>query len=136
MSEEITKLPKFKDEAEEAQWWFDNQDIVLKMFQKAEAEGRLGHGTVMKQLAEKRLAAKSTTIRLDPSDVSLAKSQAQRKGLRYQTYLKMLIHEASSSTAPNHNAPSRHVSHENQPPKAHNSLLITPYSLPVLITGQ
>lgn len=94
MSEEIAKLPKFKDEAEEAKWWFDNQDIVLKMFQKAKAEGRLGHGTVMKQLAEKRLAAKSTTIRLDPADVSLAKSQAERKGLRYQTYLKMLIHEA------------------------------------------
>lgn len=94
MSEQIAKLPKFKDEAEEAQWWFDNQDIVLQMFQKAKAEGRLGHGTVMKQLEEKRLAAKSTTIRLDPSDVSLAKSQAERKGLRYQTYLKMLIHEA------------------------------------------
>ena len=102
MSEEIAKLPKFKNETEETQWWFDNQTIVLEMFEKAKAEGRLGHGTVMKQLAEKRLAARSTTIRLDPSDVSLAKSQAERKGLRYQTYLKMLIHEAllHNSTEP------------------------------------
>ena len=71
MSEANTRLPKFRDEAEEAKWWFENQDLVLQIFQKAEAEGRLGHGT-----AVKRLAAKSTTIRLDPADVSLAKTQA------------------------------------------------------------
>lgn len=72
------------------------------MFQKAEAEGRLGHGTAMKQAAARQQAAKlaagsvavSTTIRLDPADVSLARIQAERKGLRYQTYLKMLLHEA------------------------------------------
>jgi predicted DNA binding CopG/RHH family protein len=36
----------------------------------------------------------TTTIRLDPEDVSKARIQAERRGLRYQTYLKMLIHEA------------------------------------------
>jgi predicted DNA binding CopG/RHH family protein len=36
----------------------------------------------------------TTTIRLDPADISLAKSQAERRGLKYQTYLKMLIRQA------------------------------------------
>ena len=92
---EQTSIPKFQNEAEEADWWFNNQDFVLRLFEKASAEGRLGHGTAKKQMAE-RQAAKSTTIRLDEQDLSLAKTQAERKGLRYQTYLKMLIHEALS----------------------------------------
>jgi predicted DNA binding CopG/RHH family protein len=35
-----------------------------------------------------------TTIRLAPDDISRARVLAERRGLRYQTYLKMLIHEA------------------------------------------
>ncbi len=98
MSKEETKIPKFKNESEEAAWWFNNQDYVLRLFQKAAAEGRLGHGTAMRQMAEKQ-AAKSTTIRLDPMDLSLAKTLAEKKGLRYQTYLKMLLHEALGKEA-------------------------------------
>lgn len=85
--------PKFSTEKEEADWWFNNQEYVFEQFKRAKAEGRLGHGTAMRQMAE-RQAAKSTTIRLDANDLSLAKAQAEKKGLRYQTYLKMLIHEA------------------------------------------
>jgi predicted DNA binding CopG/RHH family protein len=36
----------------------------------------------------------ATTIRLAPEDISRARTLAERRGLRYQTYLKMLIHEA------------------------------------------
>lgn len=36
----------------------------------------------------------TTSIRLDPKDIALAREQAERRGLKYQTYLKMLIHEA------------------------------------------
>jgi predicted DNA binding CopG/RHH family protein len=35
-----------------------------------------------------------TTIRLDPEDIAKARVQAAERGLRYQTYLKMIIHEA------------------------------------------
>jgi predicted DNA binding CopG/RHH family protein len=98
MLQEKPKIPKFENEAEEAAWWFNNQDHVLKLFEKAAAEGRLGHGTAMREMAA-RQAAKSTTIRLDPDDLSLAKAQAEKKGLRYQTYLKMLIHEALGKEA-------------------------------------
>jgi len=87
------ETPAFKSEAEEAQWWFDNQDLVGEKFLEAAKNGTLGRGTMMKQYAE-RQAAKSTTIRLDEGDLSLAKQQAEQKGLRYQTYLKMLLHDA------------------------------------------
>jgi predicted DNA binding CopG/RHH family protein len=38
----------------------------------------------------------STTIRLDHGDIAKAREQAAERGLRYQTYLKMIIHEALS----------------------------------------
>jgi predicted DNA binding CopG/RHH family protein len=82
-------LPDFKSEAEEAKWWFDNQDELDKDFTQAAAEGRLHRRT------EPRVGAlPTTTIRLDPDDIALAREQASKKGLKYQTYLKMLVHEA------------------------------------------
>jgi predicted DNA binding CopG/RHH family protein len=46
--------------------------------------------------AEAVLAAGSrqVTIRLDNSEIALARKQAKEKGLRYQTYVKMLLHQA------------------------------------------
>lgn len=41
-------------------------------------------------------AAKSTktTIRLDAYDIARAKTLAKKKGIRYQTYIKSLLHQA------------------------------------------
>jgi predicted DNA binding CopG/RHH family protein len=49
--------------------------------------------------AQEVLAAGSRqiTIRLSNSEIALAKQQAEVKGLRYQTYIKMLLHEALAS---------------------------------------
>jgi predicted DNA binding CopG/RHH family protein len=82
-------LPDFKSEAEEAKWWFDHQDELLKDFEQAAQEGRLGRGT-----AARIGGIPTTTIRLDPEDIALAREQASKRGLKYQTYLKMLVHEA------------------------------------------
>ena len=82
-------LPDFKSEAEEAKWWFDNQDELDKDFKQAAAEGRLGRGT-----AARLGGIPTTTIRLDLDDVALAREQAAKRGLKYQTYIKMLVHEA------------------------------------------
>jgi predicted DNA binding CopG/RHH family protein len=94
MAKKEIVMPKFASEREEADWWANNPEFILQEFKRAKAEGRLGHGTVARRMAEIKSAAKSTTIRLDEVDLSLARKQAERKGLRYQTYLKMLIHEA------------------------------------------
>ena len=83
------KTPKFKSEAEEASWWDNNPDLILKEFETAAKDGTLGRGTLVR-----RGQTPTTTIRLDPADIELAKSQAEQRGLKYQTYLKMIIHQA------------------------------------------
>jgi predicted DNA binding CopG/RHH family protein len=82
-------LPDFKSEAEEADWWFNHQDEILDDFEQASKEGRLLRGS-----AAKVGALPTTTIRLDPVDIELARKLAEKRGLKYQTYLKMLLHEA------------------------------------------
>ena len=83
------EIPDFASEAEEAAWWFDNQDQLDDDFLKAAEEGRLGQGTAV------RLAGLAGDyIHMDPVDIEMARSQAEKKGLKYQTYLKMVIHEA------------------------------------------
>ena len=97
MAEKL-KLPKFASEAEEAQWWFDHRDDeVAKAFEDAAAEGKLLTGSVASLAREENAAAgvtPATTIRLDPDDISRARALAAQLGLRYQTYLKMLVHDA------------------------------------------
>ena len=88
MLEEL-KNKTFANEEEEAAWWEANQNGLLEDFKRATAEGRIRIGTVAK-----RAALPSTTIRLDPDDIAKARLQAAARGLRYQTYLKMIIHEA------------------------------------------
>lgn len=91
----IWDTPEFKDEAEEAEWWFKNQDYVLREFEEAAKDGTLQYGTVAKRLG----ITPTTTIRLDPADIQLAKVQAEKRGLKYQTYLKMIIHQALTAEA-------------------------------------
>ena len=89
----------FKSEEEEANWWDQNQDALADEFERAASEGTLGHGTVAR-----KGATPTTTIRLAPEDILLARTQAEKRGLRYQTYLKMVIHEALRSEEANKKA--------------------------------
>jgi hypothetical protein len=108
------KIPKFATEAEEAKWWFENEDLIAGEFEKAAKEGRLGRGGVRRLFAEKGIpfpepqktpaATPTTTIRLDPEDIAKAREQAAERGLRYQTYLKMLIREALRNADQNRKA--------------------------------
>ena len=86
---EKLKIPKFKNEAEEANWLYENRESLASAFLRAAAEGRVRHGTL-----KRRGGTTPTTIRLPDEDLSRAKILAERQGLRYQTYLKMLIHQA------------------------------------------
>ena len=97
------RVPRFKSEAEEADWLFNHQDYITDLFEKAAAAGTLGHGTVAR-LARERVsqASPTITIRLAEDDLVRARTLAAEKGLRYQTYLKMLLHQALNSEE--HNA--------------------------------
>ena len=88
------EVPRFQSEAEEAQWWFDHREETAKWMEQAAAEGRT---TSLASIVERRQQGGSTpsvSIRIDPADLSRARVQAERRGLRYQTYLKMVLHEA------------------------------------------
>jgi predicted DNA binding CopG/RHH family protein len=89
------QTPEFKSEADEARWYEKNQDVLLAEFKEASKEGTLGRGSLAK-----RGLTPTTTIRLDKRDIELAKQQAEQRGLRYQTYLKMLIHQALREEGP------------------------------------
>ena len=82
--------PDFANEREEAEWWDANPEYIRQQFELAKAEGRLGHGTVAKRLG----LTTPVTIRLSQEDLAKARVQAEKKGVGYQTYMKILLHEA------------------------------------------
>lgn len=86
---EIPKVPNFENEGDEARWLYENRERLSAAFLQAAKEGRVHEGTL-----KQRGITPPTTIRLAPEDISRARALAERRGLRYQTYLKMLIHEA------------------------------------------
>jgi predicted DNA binding CopG/RHH family protein len=83
------EVPKFANEAEEARWWFENQDIVADEFELAASEGRLGHGR-----AKQRVLAARGLLQLESEDAERARRQAKGRGMEYQEYLKMVLHQA------------------------------------------
>lgn len=80
----------FVSEEEEAQWWPAQESKIADAFEKAAAKGTLRRGTVARRMG----SIPPTTIRLDPVDISRARKQAEQRGLKYQTYIKMLLHDA------------------------------------------
>ena len=82
------KLPSFANETEEAQWWFDNREALGDEFVQDIDEGRVTRGAMVR-----RGLVRTPSIELDPEDFSQAQALAEKKGIRYQTYLRMLIHE-------------------------------------------
>ncbi len=88
------EIPEFATEADEAQWWFDHREDTGALMEDAAAKGRT---TSLSAILKKRREGGVTptvSIRIDPADLSRARALAERRGLRYQTYLKMLLHEA------------------------------------------
>ena len=86
---EKPKIPKFENETDEANWLYENREKLAAYFVQAGKEGLVRHGTI-----KQRGATSPTTIRLSAEDISRARTLAERRGLRYQTYIKMLIHQA------------------------------------------
>jgi predicted DNA binding CopG/RHH family protein len=89
-------VPRFSSEAEEAQWWDSHQDLIAEKFEQAAAAGELGRGRAAQMARERTTggASPTITIRLPEADLERARKLAATRGLRYQTYLKMLIHES------------------------------------------
>lgn len=80
--------PQFASEEEEATWWDTHKKEADAFVERAYRKGAMTRGTI-----GGAKGTKQTTLRLLTEDIGRAKRVAERKGLPYQTYLKMLIHE-------------------------------------------
>ena len=90
-------LPAFATEAEEAEWWYKNRNIHGKQMFAAVKSGEARVLTKEKLreriAASKKMPAPTVALRIPAADLALARKQAERKGLPYQTYIKSLLHE-------------------------------------------
>jgi predicted DNA binding CopG/RHH family protein len=89
------RIPTFKSEAEEAQWWHKNRARLDKDLLEAAKRGelkRLDQRTLKEILAASK--ARMVSIRLPEADIQLARRQAAERGLPYQTYIKSLLHQS------------------------------------------
>jgi predicted DNA binding CopG/RHH family protein len=80
-------IPKFRTADEEAGWWESREGkrVATELMQRAVDTGKV---------RRRRITLKTVTMRLPEPDIEVAKDLAFRKGLPYQTYIKMLLHEA------------------------------------------
>jgi len=83
-------IPRFASEAEEAAWWHAHPEVLTERFETAKQQGQL------RRLSQTKLpgASETVTIRIPPEELTRARTLAAKRGLRYQTYVKMLLHEA------------------------------------------
>ena len=77
-------IPQFAGEAEEAEWWDNHPEAATEIMKRALESGR----------ARRAVPLKTVTMRLPVPDIQTAQNLAHEKGLPYQTYIKMLLHEA------------------------------------------
>ena len=88
------EMPKFKNESEEADWWASRagRAFVERKAAEAHRKGQVIKGSDLVA----RLNRKSSVqiaLRLPESDLAQARKIAERKGIGYQTLLKMLVRE-------------------------------------------
>jgi predicted DNA binding CopG/RHH family protein len=94
MKTKPTDIPKFGNEAEEADWWASRQgrEFVKRKSAESLKETSAPKGSrLVGQL--NRTASVQIALRLPEPDVTKAREIATRKGVGYQTLLKMLVHE-------------------------------------------
>ena len=83
-----TRIPKFRTEKEEAEWWDAHPEVITELFLKAKREGKI------RRLPVERAATTPVTIRIAVTDLEAARKLAGQRGLPYQTYIKGLLHRA------------------------------------------
>ncbi len=77
-------IPRFRSEAEEAAWWDKHPEVATEIMKRALLTGK----------ARRSVPLKTVTMRLPVADLKTARDLAERKGLPYQTYIKMFLHAA------------------------------------------
>lgn len=80
------KIPTFRTTDEEATWWESREGkrVATEIMKRGVAAGT----------ARRSVPLKTVSMRLPVADIEAAQQIAASKGLPYQTYIKMLLHEA------------------------------------------
>lgn len=87
-------MPVFKSESEEADWWASaegRQFIKQKSAEAASKRKDYEGSPLITRLSKK--SSVQIALRLPETDLAQARRLATRKGIGYQTLLKMLLHE-------------------------------------------
>jgi hypothetical protein len=80
------------NEDEEATWWASRQGRDFLKRKSTEVQGKVTKGSrLVGQL--NRTPSFQIALRLPAADIEKARELARRKGIGYQTLLKMLVHE-------------------------------------------
>ena len=80
--------PRFASEQEEADWWDQHPEVIEDVIARTGASGAVAVESDVRRLT------KPTNIRFYADDLAAARKLAHRKGLKLQTYIKMVLHEA------------------------------------------
>jgi predicted DNA binding CopG/RHH family protein len=91
---------KFQSESEEADWWASRagRAYLKQKSAAAQSEGNKARGSSVVTKINRRSSVQ-IAIRLPKADLTQARKLAERKGLGYQTLLKMLVHEGLTREA-------------------------------------
>lgn len=83
-------VPDFVSEDEEAEWvWKHRHELDQEMARRIRAGTAMGGPR--KNLDDE---LQPVSIRLSKRDVQTAREQASERGIRYQTYIRMILHRA------------------------------------------
>jgi predicted DNA binding CopG/RHH family protein len=84
-------IPKFSSESQEAAWWDAHRsEIEAEIRQRMKQKKPLTLGNLLQGAKP----SQPITLRIPKEDLETARRLAARKGLGYQTYIKMLLREA------------------------------------------
>ena len=85
-------MPRFLSEEEEATWWASAEGRKFLKQQPAAGSAKQHTGSpLVNKLG--RASRVQIALRLPAPDLAKAREIAGRKGIGYQTFLKMLVHE-------------------------------------------
>ncbi len=94
MKTKETNIPVFKSESDEADWWASpagRRFVKQKSAQAGSKWQKLKGSSLVESL--NKTASVQIALRLPETDLAQARRIATRKGIGYQTLLKMLLHE-------------------------------------------
>jgi predicted DNA binding CopG/RHH family protein len=100
MSKKRPQMPRFRSESQEADWWAGpaGRTYVRQRAAENHAKGIKASGSnLVRKLNNKN--STQIALRLPGNDLAQARKIAERKGIGYQTLLKMLVHEGLAREA-------------------------------------